>query len=53
MSEFFKHKYRVRKGLFGVSILQRLVVSPNGREYKWVDVSYSKAPRALTTEIKE
>lgn len=52
--------YRVRRGLFGVSILQELINSPSNfagvadlsrRVYKWVDVPYGQAPRALISQF--
>lgn len=55
-------KYRVRKGLFGKSILQRWACFPDGipsalaGTCDWIDVSYDKAPALLfshpTTEAK-
>jgi hypothetical protein len=56
-----KHKYRVRRGLWGTSVLQRLeeinhrnTPSYIGEPYLvWRDVSYREAPRALTTEIED
>ncbi len=50
------NKYRVRKGWFGKSILQRLYDSPTlqgghvdvfTRELIWFDVSYKNAPVTL------
>lgn len=38
-------KYRVRRGLFGKSVLQALKINT------WYDVDYNKAPRALVSEI--
>ena len=57
----FDHKYRVRRGFGGSSVLQVLTeIKKRGafgdvieRYIKWVDVPFSEAPRALTTEIKE
>ena len=47
--------FRVRKGLFGTCVLQRLSTWPEipGHDagYEWVDVKYSEAPRALVSEM--
>lgn len=44
-------KYRVRKGLFGKSVLQYLKTYPAIDEFEWIDVSYNESPRALVSEI--
>lgn len=57
-----RHRYRVRRGFFGKSILQRLenypsliggVVDASIRDIRWVDVDYNRAPRALTTSLED
>jgi hypothetical protein len=55
-----KHRYRVRRGLFGKSILQRLNLcavpvggSVMSKQWVWEDVPYCRAPRALTTSIED
>lgn len=56
-----EHKYRVRRGLWGTSVLQKLDEinmwnTPYyiGRPYfEWRDVRYVEAPSALTTEISK
>ena len=46
-------KYRVRRGLFGKSVLQRWacfpigIMSPLAGTCDWIDVSYDKAPAEL------
>ncbi len=55
------HKYKVRRGLWGTSVLQRLeeINHKNTPHYigepyvVWSDVPYKEAPRALMSEIKE
>jgi hypothetical protein len=57
-----RHRYRVRRGLFGKSVLQRLenypsfvggVVDASVRDVVWEDVPYKRAPRALTTSLED
>jgi hypothetical protein len=54
--------FRVRRGLFGRSVLQELIDYPGRigphvdssiRELRWVDVPYSEAPRALVSQFCE
>jgi len=52
-------KYRVRRGLFGKSVLQKWMCFPEGISSHlsgtcdWVDVSYGKAPSELEAVEKE
>lgn len=52
--------FRVRRGLWGKSILQELIDSPSYiagrvdssiRMFRWVDVPYKAAPRALISQF--
>lgn len=54
--------FRVRKGWFGVSILQELmdfpsysggIVDASMREFIWSDVPYKAAPRSLISQFKQ